>query len=164
MKQISLAVLALLSLVSVQAITHKQSNQINAEITEQAYVESLNEMNRYIGSDGEAINLAQTGGHARIALTKKPVYNQTPATQTVAQSQIFDEITHCPINADKMGPAQVRLLQTNLEDNAYISEVFVGNPPQKIRALFDTGSTNTWILNKKVVLPAGATKELSYDD
>lgn len=165
MKQISLAVLALLSLVNVQAITHKQSNQINAEITEQAYVESLNELNRYIGSDGEAINLAQTGGHARIALTKKPVYNQTPApSQMAAQSQILDEITHCPVNADKMGPAQVRLLQTNLEDNAYISEVFVGNPPQKIRALFDTGSTNTWILNKKVVLPAGATKELSYDD
>jgi len=63
-----------------------------------------------------------------------------------------------------MGPAEVRLAQTNLEDNAYISEVFVGNPPQKIRALFDTGSTNTWVLNKKVVLPGNAVKELSYDD
>lgn len=63
-----------------------------------------------------------------------------------------------------MGPAEVRLHQTNLEDNAYISEVFVGNPPQKIRALFDTGSTNTWILNKKVQLPNNASKELSYDD
>jgi hypothetical protein len=104
------------------------------------------------------------------------MYNQCPAlAQTspslnlpnagvIAQSQILDEITHCPINADKMGPAEVRLAQTNLEDNAYISEVFVGNPPQKIRALFDTGSTNTWILNKKVQLPNNAPKELSYDE
>lgn len=35
------------------------------------------------------------------------------------------------------------------------------NPPQKIRALFDTGSANTWILNKKV-----KTHDLhfAYDD
>jgi hypothetical protein len=46
-----------------------------------------------------------------------------------AQSSILDEITHCPINIDKMGPAEVRLSQTNLNDIAYISEVFVGNPP-----------------------------------
>lgn len=87
-----------------------------------------------------------------------------PGSGSVAQSQVFDEITHCPINSDQMGPAEVRLAQTNLEDNAYISEVFVGNPPQKIRALFDTGSTNTWILNKKVQLPNNAPKELSYDE
>lgn len=40
--------------------------------------------------------------------------------------------------------------QQNLSDNAYIGEIFVGNPPQKVRALFDTGSTNTWILNKEL--------------
>lgn len=42
--------------------------------------------------------------------------------------------------------------------------MYVGNPPQKIRALFDTGSTNTWILNKKTNLPGGASKEYSYDN
>jgi len=30
--------------------------------------------------------------------------------------------------------------------------------------LFDTGSTNTWVLNHKVNLPGGAEKEFSYDD
>lgn len=54
--------------------------------------------------------------------------------------------------------------QINLEDNAYVSNMYVGNPPQKIRALFDTGSTNTWVLNKKVVLPKNATKEYSFDE
>ena len=36
-------------------------------------------------------------------------------------------------------------------DYSYVADIYVGNnPPQKIRALFDTGSANTWILNKKV--------------
>jgi cathepsin D len=40
--------------------------------------------------------------------------------------------------------------------------MYVGNPPQKIRGLFDTGSTNTWVLNKKT--PINGEKEFSYDD
>lgn len=39
----------------------------------------------------------------------------------------------------------------------------MGNPPQKIRAVFDTGSTNTWILNKNVDLK-GNVKEYSFDE
>lgn len=42
--------------------------------------------------------------------------------------------------------------------------MYVGNPPQKIRALFDTGSTNTWVLNKKTPLKNNATKQFSFDD
>lgn len=30
--------------------------------------------------------------------------------------------------------------------------------------MFDTGSTNTWVLNSKVQLPGNAEKEYSYDD
>jgi len=52
----------------------------------------------------------------------------------------------------------------NLEDNAYVSDMYVGNPPQKVRGLFDTGSTNTWVLNKKVKLPHNIEKEFSFDD
>ena len=37
----------------------------------------------------------------------------------------------------------------NDHDMCYMAEVFVGTPPQSIRALFDTGSSNTWVLNKK---------------
>lgn len=42
--------------------------------------------------------------------------------------------------------------------------MYVGNPPQKVRGLFDTGSTNTWILNKKTELTGGKKKEFSYDE
>ena len=33
-----------------------------------------------------------------------------------------------------------------------------------MRALFDTGSTNTWVLNDRVTLPGNAPKEFSYKD
>ncbi len=72
-------------------------------------------------------------------------------------------MTHCPIN-NKGEKVEAHIQQVNLEDNAYVSDMYVGNPPQKIRGLFDTGSTNTWVLNKKVKLPHGAEKEYSFDD
>lgn len=39
----------------------------------------------------------------------------------------------------------------------------MGTPPQKLRALFDTGSANSWILNKNTDLD-GKVKSFSYDD
>ena len=69
----------------------------------------------------------------------------------------MDDVTHCPIN--KPGEkVQAHIVQANLEDNAYVSEMYVGNPPQLVKALFDTGSTNTWVLNSMVDL-GGAVKE-----
>lgn len=41
--------------------------------------------------------------------------------------------------------------------------MYVGNPPQLIRALFDTGSTNTWILSNTVDL-GGHFVERSYNN
>ena len=39
----------------------------------------------------------------------------------------------------------------NSYDMCYMAEVFVGTPPQSIRALFDTGSSNIWVLNKNIM-------------
>jgi len=33
-----------------------------------------------------------------------------------------------------------------------------------LRAIFDTGSTNTWVLNKNTDLGEGREKQFSYDD
>ena len=46
----------------------------------------------------------------------------------------------------------------------YVATLYVGNPPQQIRAIFDTGSSNTWILNKNTSLDDGDEKLYSYDD
>lgn len=42
------------------------------------------------------------------------------------------------------------LASTNHGDSTYSSDIWVGNPPQKLRALFDTGSANTWILSSRI--------------
>jgi len=84
-------------------------------------------------------------------------------TKVEVETTLFDEVTHCPINKEGV-PITAHIHQTNLEDNAYVSDMYVGNPPQKVRALFDTGSTNTWILNKKTELKGLAQKEFSFDD
>jgi len=36
------------------------------------------------------------------------------------------------------------------EDIIYSTTIFIGNPPQKIRALFDTGSSKFWVAGDKV--------------
>ena len=51
---------------------------------------------------------------------------------------------------DKEDDKEMCLQMQNDFDMCYMAEINVGTPPQPIKALFDTGSSNTWILNKKV--------------
>jgi len=37
-----------------------------------------------------------------------------------------------------------------IDYTAYVAEIFVGTPPQKVKALFDTGSANAWVVGKNV--------------
>lgn len=37
----------------------------------------------------------------------------------------------------------------NNDNMAYMATVYLGTPPQKLRAIFDTGSSNTWVVNKQ---------------
>ena len=67
-KQLSLAVLALLSLVQVQAIKTSTSSDLSESSSSLA--DAYLETDRFIGADGEPIILAETDGHARIVLSK----------------------------------------------------------------------------------------------
>lgn len=81
---------------------------------------------------------------------------QSPAPTLAEQAGKLDEITHCPITQGKAGEkVKGHIQMENQRDSMYVASVFVGNPPQKVRALFDTGSTNTWVLNKKTSIEAG---------
>lgn len=62
------------------------------------------------------------------------------------------EASNCKVLKGGDQAAGLHIPQQNLDDNVYIGELFVGTPPQKVRAVFDTGSTNTWILNTKPML------------
>jgi saccharopepsin len=44
----------------------------------------------------------------------------------------------------------IKVDMENHHNNQYISEICLGNPPQKIKAAFDTGSSNTWVLNTEL--------------
>jgi len=76
--KITLAVAALLSIISksdlVQAINHKSSVTLEQHSQSDAQTDVYSEMGRFINSKGEAINLAQESGHARLVLTKVKKY------------------------------------------------------------------------------------------
>ena len=175
MKQtLSFAVLCLIGAIQAVSIHTDQAEQVGTE----AYTEAT----RYIGADGKPVSLAQTEGHARLTMQRVQKYdtmqpldiinlqteacdagNKTTDASNLSQGgAVVDDVTHCPINGN--GPVEAHMKQINLGDNAYVSEFYVGNPPQKLRGLFDTGSTNTWVLNKAVNLGQGVEKAFSYDD
>ena len=80
--KITLAVAALLSIISktdlVQAINHKSSSVAGMTLEQHsqsdAHADAYSEMGRFINSKGDAINLAQEAGHARLVLTKVKKY------------------------------------------------------------------------------------------
>jgi hypothetical protein len=34
---------------------------------------------------------------------------------------------------------------------AYTAEIYIGSPPQPIRAIFDTGSANAWVISSEAI-------------
>ena len=94
-------------------------------------------------------------GHFRLELTKSARFDGPIDATLLGKSP-----NECPIN--KPGGVQTHLEQQNLFNNAYVSDIFIGNPPQKVRALFDTGSSNLWVLNAKTDI--GHPKVFAYDE
>ena len=75
------------------------------------------EANRFFNSNGEAIILAETEGHARIELTKdrniekfhpiEAINLMTEECRSHISMGALDDITHCPINSK--GPIQAHI-------------------------------------------------------
>lgn len=118
------------------------------------------ELGRFFNSKGEPIVLSQTHNHARLVLTRgsrhapedkveeTDVFALTEDDLFLQEEESFDkDLGPCSVE----GPAKTFCAQMyNDHDMAYFADVYIGTPPQKIRGLFDTGSSNTWILDSKV--------------
>ena len=134
---------------------------------------SLMELGRYFNSKDEPIVLSQVHNHARLVLS-----NKQQAKKTFKYSQSDDIPLEYPADevnlqvdasdskAD-LGPCSVAspdksycMQMFNDQDQAYMADIYIGTPPQKIRAIFDTGSSNSWILNSSVKRLNG----LAYDN
>ena len=82
--KITLAVAALLSIISksdlVQAVNHRSSSVAGMTLEENSQSDAQagahSELGRFINSKGEAINLAQESGHARLVLEKVKKYTE----------------------------------------------------------------------------------------
>jgi len=118
------------------------------------------ELGRFFNSKDEPIVLAQTHNHARLVLTRGSRHgpeSRVEETDVFAlreddlflqEEESFDtDLGPCSVE----GPAKTYCAQMyNDHDMAYFADVYIGTPPQKIRGLFDTGSSNTWILDAGV--------------
>lgn len=61
------------------------------------------------------------------------------------------------------GKVKVRETLDNTQNMAYTGDIYIGTPPQKVRAVFDTGSANPWILSKQAAEANNRTLGNSYD-
>ena len=64
--------------------------------------------------------------------------------------------------ADKKLFGQILMSLTNFKNSQYIGSIQIGNPPQKIKVIFDTGSSNFWITSKLCKDP-GCLMHNGYD-
>ena len=113
-RKVSLAVLALLA-SSVYGVSIKADIGIGNDLSELSEVDALSEATRYVNSNGEFINLAETEGHARLVLTQVRKYDKPMDAENVEldcdktpRSLMEDDgSNHCPIN--HKGPSKVHL-------------------------------------------------------
>lgn len=75
-----LAVALLLSLIAkndiVRAIHSRTNNDLTSKLNNDQQVDAYAEIGRFINAKGQAINLAQESGHARLVLTKTRKYDR----------------------------------------------------------------------------------------
>ena len=61
---------------AIAALLGSKVNASGESMESTIFTEALTEANRYIGPNGQPINLAETEGHARLELTKTNKYNE----------------------------------------------------------------------------------------
>ena len=99
-------------------------------------------MQQEIRAMSSSHNHAQSKSQLKIGLSK------TPSTITYDMKRkvnLAKTKTLTNLQGDKK--AQIHL--SNEDNYDYIGDFYVGNPPQKSRGCFDTGSANAWVLSNE---------------
>jgi len=159
------------SLLGLQFLDNSEDEQL-LQVEEQQHAsmkshislleQTLSELGRFFNSKDQPIVLSQSHNHARLVLKRQRRHDlsrdEGPFTlKNEEDPEDFLQLTDVQ-DPEKLlpecgveGPDRSYCIQMyNDHDMAYMADVYIGTPPQKIRALFDTGSSNTWILNSKV--------------
>ncbi|SPJ12680.1 plasmepsin IX [Plasmodium sp. DRC-Itaito] len=75
---------------------------------------------------------------------EKEIYDNTNISQEKNETN-----NEKNLNINLMNNNKVTLPLQQLEDSQYVGYIQIGTPPQTIRPIFDTGSTNIWIVSTK---------------
>ena len=104
-----------------------------------------------MNSSGKAINLAQTKGAVRLELTLTE-----PTVESITDQALSQEEKPTKLNPNGKRP----LYHPDAKGPYYLSDISVGNPPQKLKCFMDTGSSNLWLVTKdlKFIGPDGVSK------
>mmetsp|Transcript_29546 Transcript_29546/g.45016 ORF Transcript_29546/g.45016 Transcript_29546/m.45016 type:complete len:144 (+) Transcript_29546:198-629(+) len=119
--------------------------------------ETLNSVNfpenaQYFGSDDQPVELHKDAHH-RVVLTPTKRIAPIDSKSGIEDNgflQLNDYISPDAVSprCNTTGPElSLCLRMYNDEDMDYLADIYIGSPPQKVRALFDTGSANTWVLS-----------------
>ena len=108
------------------------------------------------------MNMAQSGV-IRIPIKKEETgylsQLHSQASNVIASDNVSTTGKKTAVTTLKRTNFKVKEPLTNSQNLSYVGELYMGTPiPQKVRAIFDTGSANPWILSKEA-----AEKDEDYE-
>ncbi len=101
-------------------------------------------------STEDQLEFLNTLDNLQSTLTSKPRMKRTITQPRFVQRRVNKPMTN------------ILMPLTNFKNSQYIGSIFIGNPPQKINVIFDTGSSNFWITSKLCKDP-GCLMHNGYD-
>lgn len=125
-----------------QEFSDLQLSQVDSTADTQSQKEKVH---RFFNAKDEPIELSEEFEHAKVTLSK--VNREHNIGIGLAQGK--KQQSNC--NYEDPAAQELCLNLDNRGDNIYMGLIYVGTPPQPVKAVFDTGSANCWIVNQEAL-------------